>query len=72
MAAGCTTSTAEVAEGYTSNEDTVPGQVVAMTGQGPLVQTGEGHLTLTDFAVEGGKGDVLVAMAGANVPVILG
>ena len=49
--------------------DSVP--IVAITGQGPLLQTGEGYLTLTDFAVEGGKVDSLVAMAGANVPVIL-
>jgi methionyl-tRNA formyltransferase len=63
---------AEVAEGYTSNEDAAPGQVVAITGQGPLVQTGEGHLVLTDFAAEGGKVDSLIAVAGANVPVILG
>jgi methionyl-tRNA formyltransferase len=62
---------AEVAEGYTPNEDAVPGQVVAITGKGPLVQTGEGHLILTDFAVDGGKIDSLVALAGANVPVIL-
>jgi methionyl-tRNA formyltransferase len=66
-----TINDAEVAEGYASSKDAVPGQVVAITGKGPLVQTGEGHLILTDFAAEGGKVESLVALAGANVPVIL-
>lgn len=63
---------AEVAEGYIPYKDAVPGQVVAITGKGPIVRTDEGYLILTDFAVEGGKADSLIALASASVPVILG
>jgi hypothetical protein len=53
-------------------KDAVPGEVLAITGRGPMVQTGEGLVIVTDFAVEGGRPDSLMALAGASVPVILG
>ena len=53
-------------------KDAVPGEVLAITGRGPLVQTGEGQVILTDFAAEGGGADSFMALAGGSVSVILG
>jgi methionyl-tRNA formyltransferase len=52
-------------------KDAAPGEILAITGKGPLVQTGEGQLILTDLAVESGKQESLMALAGGNVRVIL-
>jgi methionyl-tRNA formyltransferase len=52
--------------------ESIPGEVLAITGRGPVVQTGEGQLILTDFAVADGKSGSLIALAGGSVPVILG
>jgi methionyl-tRNA formyltransferase len=53
-------------------KDATPGEVLAITGKGPLVQTGKGLLILTDFAVEGEKTASLRALAEAGMPVLLG
>ena len=50
----------------------VPGEVLAITGNGPLIQAGEEQLILTDFTIDGERAYSLMAMAGGNVPVILG
>jgi len=70
-----TINDAEVAsaEDYPAvKKDGVPGEVLAIAGRGPLVQTGEGQVILTDFAIEGGRPDSLVVLAGGSVPVIMG
>jgi methionyl-tRNA formyltransferase len=53
-------------------KDVAPGEVIALTGKGPLVQTGKGLLILTDFAVEGEKIDRLRALVEVGMPVLLG
>jgi methionyl-tRNA formyltransferase len=53
-------------------EAAVPGEVLAITGKGPLVQTGRGMLILTDFAIEGEKTDSLGALMEGGMPVVLG
>jgi len=53
-------------------EAAVPGEVLAITGKGPLVQTGKGILILTDFAIEGEKIDSLGTLVEGGMPVILG
>jgi len=55
-----------------SGQDAVPGEVIAITGKGPLVQTGKGMLILTDFAIEGEKTDRLGALVEGSMPVVLG
>jgi len=55
---------------FSIKENAVPGQVLAITGSGPLIQTGEGQLILTDFAIEGER--AYSPMTGGNVLVILG
>lgn len=50
-------------------KDAIPGEVLAITGKGPLVQTGEGQLILTDFAAE--IPEKFMALAGGNTPVIM-
>ena len=47
---------AKVAEGSWSREGAEPGQILALTGQGLLVQAGEGALVLTDADVERREG----------------
>jgi len=60
-------------EGHpTVKKDAVPGEVLAITGNGPMIQTGEDQVVLTDFALEGKKADSLMALAGGSIPVILG
>jgi len=49
-------------------KDALPGEVLAITGKGPLIQTGEGQLILTDFSIEGERTYSLMA---GSVPVIL-
>ncbi|MBC8229301.1 hypothetical protein H8E77_07135 [bacterium] len=53
-------------------EDPMPGEILAITGKGPLVQTGNGVLILTDFAIEGEKTDSLRALVEGGMPVVLG
>jgi methionyl-tRNA formyltransferase len=53
-------------------KDTVPGEILAITGKGPLVQTGKGMLILTDFTIEGEKIDSLGALVESGIPVVLG
>ena len=70
-----TINDAEVAhpEDYpTVKKDAVPGEVLAITGKGPLVQTGEGSVILTDFVLEGGSSDNFTALAGGSILVIMG
>jgi methionyl-tRNA formyltransferase len=55
-----------------ARESAVPGEVLAITGKGPLVQTGEGQVVLTDFAVEENKAANLMPLLGGRTPVILG
>ena len=50
----------------------MPGEILAITGKGPLVQTGNGVLILTDFAIEGEKTDSLRALVEGGMPVVLG
>jgi len=64
-----TINNAEVAN---SEKKGAPGEVLAITGEGLLVQTGEGQLILTDFDVEDAKANRLSALTGGGVPVILG
>jgi hypothetical protein len=52
--------------------DGIPGELLAITGRGPLVQAGEGLLCLTDFALEGEKYNTLQILLEAGIPVILG
>ena len=53
-------------------KDALPGEVLAITGNGLLVQTGKGFLILTDFAIEGEKIDSLRALVESGMPVVLG
>ena len=53
-------------------KDTVPGEILAVTGKGPLVQTGGGQLVLTDYSVDDEKAYNLMALAGGSIPVIMG
>ncbi len=53
-------------------KDAVPGEVLAITGKGPLVQTGDGLLILTEFIMEGEKAKSLTTLLGGGIPVILG
>lgn len=55
-----------------SKSDGVPGEVLAITGQGPLVQTGKGQLILTDFAIDNHAPNSLVPLIEHGIPVILG
>jgi methionyl-tRNA formyltransferase len=51
----------------------VPGRVLGVTGRGIVVQTGEGQVILTDYALEeGAKTSGLLALAPGTGPVILG
>jgi methionyl-tRNA formyltransferase len=52
-------------------QDAIPGEILAITGRGPLVQTGKGMLMLTDFKVDGDRIDSLTSLA-SGVPVVLG
>lgn len=52
--------------------DGVPGELLAITGKGPLVQAGKGLLCLTDFALKGEKYNTLQTLLEAGIPVILG
>jgi methionyl-tRNA formyltransferase len=65
---------AEVAspeDSFTFKKGALPGEVLAITGKGPLVQTGEGQIILKDISIEGGKPEALITLA-YGVPVILG
>jgi len=53
-------------------KDAVPGEIIAITGKGPLVQTGKGMLILTDFAIDDEKTDSLRALIKCGMPVVLG
>jgi len=55
---------AKVAEGGWSREGAQPGQILAVIGQGLLVQAGEGALVLTDADVEGAVGEGLSGLFG--------
>ncbi|MFC1717499.1 methionyl-tRNA formyltransferase [Candidatus Poribacteria bacterium] len=55
-----------------NKENAVSGEVLAINGRGPIIQTGEGRVVLTDFAVEGERAEALMALTGSGVPVILG
>ncbi len=50
----------------------MPGEVLAITGKGLLVQTGKGLLILTDFVIEDEKADTLQVLSEAGMPVVLG
>jgi methionyl-tRNA formyltransferase len=54
---------------FPNRKDAVPGEVLAITGKGPLIQTVEGQVILTDFAIDGEKAYNLMV---GSVPVILG
>lgn len=57
-----------------ANDDNTgqPGELLAITGDGPLVQTGGGQLVLTDFTIERDKAESLLAIAGAGVSIVMG
>jgi len=55
-----------------AHEGAVPGEALAVTGRGLLVQTGDGQLLLTDFSVEGAASDRLTPLCEAGLPVVLG
>ena len=57
---------------FTVKKDAVPGEVLAITGKGPLIQTGEGQVILTDFDLESSKADGFIALESGRVPIILG
>jgi methionyl-tRNA formyltransferase len=70
-----TVNDAEVAEagvGGVPGADAVPGQILAATGKGLLVQAGTGRVLLTDFAVEGSRTTALAVLSGGSAPVVLG
>lgn len=50
----------------------VPGEVLAITGKGVLVQAGTGQVLLTDFAVEGSRNGALMMLSAGATPVLLG
>jgi len=52
-------------------KDAFPGEILAITGKGPLVQTGEGQIIIKDISIEGAKVENLMPLA-YGVPVILG
>ncbi|HUU55351.1 MAG TPA: formyltransferase family protein [Armatimonadota bacterium] len=55
-----------------AKENGVHGEVLAITDNGPLVQTGEGQIILTDFAVDDAKLPNLAARSASALPLILG
>ena len=55
-----------------AKEDAVPGEVLAITDKGPLVQTGEGQIILTDFAADDAKLPNLALLSASALPLILG
>jgi methionyl-tRNA formyltransferase len=55
-----------------AKENAVPGEVLAITGKGPLIQAGAGQVILTDFALEDAKAGDLMALSGGSAPVVLG
>jgi len=55
-----------------AREGATPGEVVALTGKGPVVQTGSGQVVLTDFAVDQSAASSFMGLLGGSVPVVLG
>jgi len=53
-------------------KDAALGELLAVTGEGLLVQTGKGMLILTDFEVEAERADSLQALAEGGIPMIFG
>jgi len=70
-----TINDAEVAapdECPSAKEDAFPGEVLAITDNGPLVQTGGGRLLLTDYAADDAKLPDLAALPTSGLPTMLG
>ena len=68
-----TVSDAEVADAEAAGRgDAKPGEVLAVTGKGVLVQAGTGQVLLTDFAVDGSRTAALTMLSAGRVPVVLG
>jgi methionyl-tRNA formyltransferase len=69
-----TISDAEVAgpDECRAKADAVPGELLAVTGKGLLVQTGEGQVILTNVKLDDARPGALGALSAAGVPVILG
>ena len=53
-------------------KNALPGEFLAMTSRGPLIQTGRRYVVLTDFSLEDEKASIYMTLAAGNVPVIFG
>ncbi len=59
-------------DGALAREGATPGEVVALTGKGPVVQTGSGQVVLTGYAVDQSAAGSAISLLGGSARVLLG
>jgi hypothetical protein len=55
-----------------ARDGATPGEVVALTGRDPVVQTGSGQVVLADFAMDQFAAGNAIGLPGGNARVVLG